>query len=142
MICCRNNFQEIHLDILLHFSNLDRFYRHTSKKSEVELLVVGRGGDQLGLEISYKLEPDGDLRDENNYKITQLEASETKQLYAMAAALADEQVHQTINIYNFVRIIRPKDTSRWVWAEGENKVPPEVVELHSQLMNRASAQLP
>lgn len=98
MICCRNNFQEIHLDILLHFSNLDRFYRHTSKKSEVELLVVGRGGDQLGLEISYKLEPDGDLRDENNYKITQLEASETKHLYAMAAVLADEQVQKTYTI--------------------------------------------
>lgn len=112
-----------------------------SDNRSVELLIVGRGGDQLGLEISYKLEPDGDVHDQNNYKIAELKTSETQNLYSMASVLNGDQVHQTKNIYNFVSIIRPNDTSRWVWGEGENKVPPEVVELHTKLMEKASSHL-
>lgn len=102
----------------------------------IEEINFGSGGGFTGIENVYILDKDGSIKDKDQNVVNELKKKEVLSLFEKAKELAESKLNQPENMYSFITIISESDTNRLVWGQETSSVPPKILTLHKNLMNK------
>lgn len=102
----------------------------------IEEINFGSGGGFTGIENIYVLDKNGSIKDKDKNVVNELKKKEVLSIFENAKELADSKLNQPENMYSFITIISETDTNRLVWGQETSSVPPKILTLHENLMNK------
>jgi hypothetical protein len=104
----------------------------------VEKIQYGTGGGFTGVETMYTLNQDGDIKDKSDSVLHNMSKKDVLKLFEKASKNKDIEFQKPENLYSFFTIITESDTNRIVWGQESTAVPPDILDLHKNLMNRTT----
>jgi hypothetical protein len=107
-------------------------------KTGVEKIQFGTGGGFTGVETMYTLNQDGDIKDKSDSVLYNMSKKDVLELFEKASKNKDIEFQKPENLYSFFTIITESDTNRIVWGQESTAVPPDILDLHKNLMNRTT----
>lgn len=104
--------------------------------AEIEQVKFGSGGGFTGIENIYILDKNGSIKDKDQNVVNELKKKEVLAIFEKARELKDFKLRQPENMYSFITIISESDTNKLVWGQRISSVPPNILTLHKNLMNK------
>ncbi|MFT4849815.1 MAG: hypothetical protein ACI83B_002363 [Sediminicola sp.] len=107
-------------------------------KTGVEQIQFGTGGGFTGVETMYTLNQDGDIKDKSDTVLHNMSKKDVLEFFEKASKNKDIEFQKPENLYSLFAIITESDTNRIIWGRESTAVPPDILDLHKNLMNRTT----
>jgi hypothetical protein len=102
----------------------------------VEEIHFGTGGGFTGVETTYKLNRKGNIIDENNKIIYNMNKRDLTFVFEQAEKNKNTKINKPENLYSFLVIVSKTQRNRIVWGYETYDVPKKIKELHEYLMKK------